>query len=166
MPVKSQRICALRKAEWNFFQVAAAVKLNCSLLSSLWRCFTEVIGASRFETWTWTFQVLKDEITLFWNVGRDRPLTWRHIHLNYVRQVYYSYQEMHKHMYRGADNSLAQPGRKQANVSVRMAWISFGALPCSENCLITVRVSTLLKSCASMACLRAWGIVVGYTQSA
>jgi len=32
--------------------------------------------------------------------------------------------------YKGADKSLAQPGRKQANVSVRIAWISFGALPC------------------------------------
>ena len=32
--------------------------------------------------------------------------------------------------YRGADKSLARPGRKQANVSVRMAWIYFGALPC------------------------------------
>jgi len=30
----------------------------------------------------------------------------------------------------GADKSLARPGRKQANVSVRMARISFGALPC------------------------------------
>jgi len=33
-------------------------------------------------------------------------------------------------MYRGADKSLARPGRKQVNVSVRMVWISFGALPC------------------------------------
>ena len=33
-------------------------------------------------------------------------------------------------LYRGADKSLARPGRKQVNVSVRMAWISFGALPC------------------------------------
>ena len=31
--------------------------------------------------------------------------------------------------YRGADKSLARPGRKQANVSVR---ISFGALPCRK----------------------------------
>jgi len=31
--------------------------------------------------------------------------------------------------YKEADKSLARPGRKQANVSVRMAWISFGALP-------------------------------------
>ena len=34
--------------------------------------------------------------------------------------------------YRGADKSLAQPVRKQANVSVRMALISFGALPCRK----------------------------------
>jgi len=32
--------------------------------------------------------------------------------------------------YRGADKSLARPARKQANVSVRIALISFGALPC------------------------------------
>jgi len=30
----------------------------------------------------------------------------------------------------GADMSLARPGTKQANVSVRMARIPFGALPC------------------------------------
>jgi len=30
----------------------------------------------------------------------------------------------------GADKSLARTGRKQANVSVRMALISFGALGC------------------------------------
>ena len=35
--------------------------------------------------------------------------------------------------YRGADKSLARPGRKQAHVSLRMVWISFGALPCKKN---------------------------------
>ena len=34
--------------------------------------------------------------------------------------------------YTGADKSLAPPARKQANVSVRMARISSGALPCSK----------------------------------
>ena len=34
--------------------------------------------------------------------------------------------------YRGADKSLSRPGRKQANVSVRKAWISFGALLCKK----------------------------------
>ena len=32
----------------------------------------------------------------------------------------------------GADKSLARPGRKQNNVSVRMALIFFGALPCKK----------------------------------
>ena len=36
-------------------------------------------------------------------------------------------------IYRGADKSLARPGSKHANVSVRMAWISFGAFPCRKN---------------------------------
>ena len=35
-------------------------------------------------------------------------------------------------MYRGADKSLARPGRKQSNVSVRITGISFGALPCKK----------------------------------
>ena len=35
-------------------------------------------------------------------------------------------------LYRGAHRSIARPGRKQANVSVRMTYISFGALPCKK----------------------------------
>ena len=56
---------------------------------------------------------------------------------------------------KGADKSLARPGRKQANVSVRMASISFGALPCKKKNLITARVSMLLKSRESLTCFRA-----------
>ena len=59
------------------------------------------------------------------------------------------------HKYRGADKSLARPEMKQANVSVRMAWISFVALPCRKRNLMTVRVSILLKSRASLTCFRA-----------
>ena len=58
-------------------------------------------------------------------------------------------------VYRGADKSLSRPWRKQANVSVRMAWISFGALPCRKRNLMTARVSMLLKSRASLTCFRA-----------
>jgi len=57
--------------------------------------------------------------------------------------------------YRGADESLARPVRKQANVSVRMAWISFGALPGRKRNLMTARISILLKSFASLTCFRA-----------
>ena len=59
-------------------------------------------------------------------------------------------------LYRGADKSLARPGRKQANVSVRMASISFGVLPCrGKKNLMTARVSMSLKSCASLIRFRA-----------
>ena len=47
------------------------------------------------------------------------------IHLAFQYQKTISFD-----IYMGADKSLARPGRKQANVSVRMAWISFDALPC------------------------------------
>jgi len=58
--------------------------------------------------------------------------------------------------YSGADKSVARPRRKQANVSVRMAWISFGALPCKKKNLMTARVSMLLKSRGSLTCFRAY----------
>ena len=44
----------------------------------------------------------------------------------YVSCVLYALQEGN------ADKSLARPGRKQANVSVGMEWISFGALSCRK----------------------------------
>jgi len=58
-------------------------------------------------------------------------------------------------LYRGADKSLARPGRKQANVSFRMARIYFCALLCRERNLMTARVSILLKSRACLTCFRA-----------
>ena len=48
----------------------------------------------------------------------------------YVCMYIYTYIHTYIHTYWGADKSLARSGRKQANVSVRMVWISFGALPC------------------------------------
>jgi len=58
-------------------------------------------------------------------------------------------------MYRVGDKSLTRPGRKQASVSVRMEWTSFGALPCRKRNLMTARVSMSLKSRASLTCFRA-----------
>jgi len=42
------------------------------------------------------------------------------------KEILLVYRTLHP---RSADKSLARPGRKKANVSVRMAWIFFGALP-------------------------------------
>ena len=56
----------------------------------------------------------------------------------------------------GADKSLVGSGRKQANVSVRMAWISFGALPCRKERknLMAACISLLLKPRASLTRFR------------
>ena len=59
-------------------------------------------------------------------------------------------------LYMGTDESLAWPGRKQFNVSIRMAWISFGVLLCRKRNLMRVRVSILLKSRASLKCFRVY----------
>ena len=54
--------------------------------------------------------------------------TWQVLFNKYYsnRQIYQIW--VWQCIYSGADKSLARPGRKQANDSVRMAWISFGAL--------------------------------------
>jgi hypothetical protein len=57
--------------------------------------------------------------------------------------------------YRCADKFLAPPERKQANVSVRMEWISFGILPYRKRNLMTARVSMSFKSRACLTCFRA-----------
>ena len=59
--------------------------------------------------------------------------------------------------YRGADKSLARPGRKQANVSAGMIWISFRRLAFAEKKrnLMTARVSMLLKPRAFLTFFRA-----------
>ena len=46
-------------------------------------------------------------------------------------KVEISYWKWNKRrLYSGADKSLARPKKTQSNVSVRMVWMSFGALPC------------------------------------
>jgi len=45
--------------------------------------------------------------------------------------------------------TVAYNGAHSPNVSVRMAWISFGALPCRKKSWMTAHVSMLLKSRAS-----------------
>jgi len=64
-------------------------------------------------------------------------------------------QNYQNYIYRGANKSLARPGRKQANVSLIMVWISFGALPCRKRNLMAACISILLKSRASLTCFRA-----------
>jgi hypothetical protein len=55
--------------------------------------------------------------------GISRQIFWR-------PRYQISSKNVQSEPHRGADKSLARPGKKQTNFSVRMAWISFGALSC------------------------------------
>ena len=69
----------------------------------------------------------------------------------YIYIYYHCATEKETYIYvvsflQGADKSLARPGRKQANVSVRMAGISAGALSCRKknddsSCLDIVEIA-------------------------
>jgi len=80
---------------------------------------------------------------IFLSGQRFEPGTWRVCYIfdfKFILIHIYSHYDISPHplalplfsLYRGADKSLARPGRKQANVSDRMACISFGALPCRK----------------------------------
>ena len=71
----------------------------------------------------------------------------------YLTSVYC--QAWYTHFNRAADKSLARPGKKQAKISVRIAWISFGDLLCVKKIFMTTRVSILLKSRVSLTCFGA-----------
>ena len=56
--------------------------------------------------------------------------------------------------YRGGDKSLARTERKQANISVRMAWISFIALPLKKKLDDSSRLD-FVEIARSLTCFRA-----------
>ena len=118
---------------------------------------------------TWTFYFFLYTLRILRNIlafirrfvpkalKTPRPL-YLYLLLRHCWKLYYMSQHIRCVLdyYKGADKSLARPGRKQAKVSVRMAWISFGALPCrKQKNMMTACVLMLLKSRASLTCFRA-----------
>jgi len=90
------------------------------------------------------------------NEGQRRQLHHFHFTVFVVQKPKTNFVLHSAYSYRGADKSLTRPGRKQDNVSVRMAWISFGTLLCRGGGETkTARISMLLKSRASLTCFRA-----------
>ena len=89
---------------------------------------------------------IKKNLKLIWNIvrknwstlyrGADKSLArpgknWRTLYRGADKSLARQGKNW-RTLYRGADKSLARPGRKQSNASVRMAWISSGALPCRK----------------------------------
>jgi len=85
-----------------------------------------------FSSWIWS--IISGVVTVLCRPGRGASQLEKSPNLNWATQFL----------------TVAYDGACSPNDSVRMAWISFGALPCrGEKNLMRARVSMLLKSRAS-----------------
>ena len=115
--------------------------LNCCHLLLFW-CRLVLVVSSYMFCWTrWLlvyFERPEENLTYIIISGTlaEIRVFIRLFLINYyslvVRMPFKCVNDKQGRMYRGTGKSLARPGRKKANVSVRMAWISFGALSCRK----------------------------------
>ena len=91
----------------------------------------EIRRSSKIISWIWS--IVSGVVTVFGRPGRGASEVEKSPRLNWATQFL----------------TVAYDGACSPNVSIRLAWISFAALPCRKNNLMTARVSMLLKSRAS-----------------
>jgi len=86
-----------------------------------------------FKISSWIWSIISGVVTVLGRPGRGASQVEKSLRLNWATQFL----------------TVAYDGTYFPNVSVRMAWISFGALPCKKKKLMRARVSMLLKLRAS-----------------
>ena len=92
----------------------------------------EIRRSSKINSWIWS--IITGVITVLGRPGRGASQVEKSPRLNWATQFL----------------TVAYDGAWSPNVSVKMAWISFGVLPCRKKYyLMTARVLVLLKSRAS-----------------
>ena len=82
-----------------------------------------------FQDSSWIWSIISGEVTVLGRPGRGPSQVEKSPRLNCVTQFL----------------TVAYDGACSPNVSFRMAWISFGALPCKKKKIMTAGVSMLLK---------------------
>ena len=87
----------------------------------------EIRQSSKISLWIWS--IISEMVTVLCRPGQGASQVEKSPRLNWVTQF----------------STVTYDGACSPNVSVRMAWIFFGALPCRKNNLVTARVSILLK---------------------
>ena len=95
---------------------------------------------SKYRVWTWDIVIhALTHVSMLYTVSWEyRNSNFRRFKSKILQNMPARFQvirvaiESLGSYYKGTDNTLALPGRKQSNVSVRMMWISFGALPCRK----------------------------------
>ena len=102
-----------------------------SEISSCWAIdLAEIRRSSKISSWIWW--IISGVVTVLGRPGRGTIQVEKSPRLNMATQFL----------------TVACDGACSSNVSVRMAWISFGPLLCKKKTLMTARV-LMLKSCAS-----------------
>ena len=91
----------------------------------------EIRRSSKVNSWIWS--IISGVVTVLGRPGRGASQAEKSPRLNWATQFL----------------TVAHNGACPPYVSVRMAWISFGTLPCRKKYLMTARVSMLLQSRAS-----------------
>ena len=91
----------------------------------------EIRRSSKISSWIWS--IISGVVTVLGRPGRGASQVEKSSRLNWVTPFL----------------TVAYDGACSPYVSFRIAWISFGALPCRKKKVTTARVSMLLKSRAS-----------------
>ena len=100
--------------------------LSCSAID-----LAKIRRSPKISSWIWS--IISGVVTVLGHPGQGASQVEKSPRLNWSTQFL----------------TVAYDGACSPNVSVRMAWISFGALPCRKKNFMTARVSMLLKSRAS-----------------
>jgi len=87
--------------------------------------------SSKVSSWIWS--IISRVVTVLGHLGWGATQVEKSPRLNWATQLL----------------TVAYDGACSPNISVRMAWISYGVLPCRKKNLMTARVSMLLKSHSS-----------------
>ena len=113
----------MSKSSWMTDPTRSREKPSCSVID-----LAEIRQCSKISSWIWS--IISGMITVLFRPGRGAS------HVEKSPLLIYSIQFL----------TVAYDGACSHNVSFRMAWISFGGLPCRKKHLMTARVSLLLKS--------------------
>jgi len=119
----------MSKPSWMMDPTRSRELPSCSAIN-----LAEIRRSSNISSWIWS--IISGMVTVLGRPGRGATQVEKSPRLNWVTQFL----------------TVAYDGECPPNVSVRMAWISFGSLPYKGEGggnSMTARVSMLLKSCAS-----------------
>jgi len=107
----------------NVWPVRSREIASCSVID-----LAEIRRSSKISSWVWS--IFSGVVTLLGRPGRGASQVDKSSRLNWATQFL----------------TVAYDDAYSPNVSVRLAWISLGALPCRKKNFTTARVSMLLKS--------------------